>query len=112
MSDIIDAISERIKIFHTRTYKSLDVGAKTLGIIFISEYQVHGLLLHMLPMNFLHNSQYYAYNAKYRTTNRTESFTFKQDNSINVHVYCKYLKLIVVVCFCGNHHYHLPPCNQ
>ena len=56
MSDIIDGISERINIFHMCTYKSLDVCAKTLGIIFISDYQAHGLLLHMFPLNFLHIS--------------------------------------------------------
>ena len=28
-------------------------GAKTLEIIFITEYQAHGLLLQMLSMNFL-----------------------------------------------------------
>ena len=56
MSDIIDGISGKINIFHMCTYKSLDVGAKTLGMIFISDYQAHGLLLHMFPMNFLHIS--------------------------------------------------------
>ena len=38
------------------TYKSLVIGAKTLEISFISDYQAHGLLLQMLSMSFLHIS--------------------------------------------------------
>ena len=39
MSDVIYAISESTNIFHMYTYKSLVIGAKTLEIIFISDYQ-------------------------------------------------------------------------
>ena len=52
MSDVKDDILERTKAFHTCTYKSLVVGTVTLEIIFISNYQAHGLLLQMLSMNF------------------------------------------------------------
>ena len=44
MSDVINDILERINVFHTCTYKSLVFGSKTLEIIFISDYQAHGLL--------------------------------------------------------------------
>ena len=37
----------------------------------------------MLSMIFGHISKYCAYNAKYRATNRKDSFTFVQDNTIN-----------------------------
>ena len=53
MSDAIYYISERANIFHMCTYKSWDIGAKTLEIIFISDYLAHGLLLQMLSMIFL-----------------------------------------------------------
>ena len=43
---------------------------KTLEITFISDYQTHGLLLQMLSM-------------KYKATNRKDSFTFLQENTIN-----------------------------
>ena len=52
MPDVIDDISERTNIFHMCAYKSLANGAKT-EVIFISGYQVHGLLLQMLSMYFL-----------------------------------------------------------
>ena len=52
MSDVIDDISERTNTFHMRSDKSLVIAAKTLEIIFISDYQSHGLLLQMLSMNF------------------------------------------------------------
>ena len=43
MSDVIDDISETINLFHMGTYKYLVFGAKTLKIIFISDYQALGL---------------------------------------------------------------------
>ena len=52
MSDVMNAILERTNIFQTCIYKSLVIGAKTLEILFISDYQGHGLLLQMLSMNF------------------------------------------------------------
>ena len=52
MSDVIDEISKRTNIFHMRSDKSLVIAAKTLEIIFISDYQSHGLLLQMLSTNF------------------------------------------------------------
>ena len=52
MSDVIDAISERTNIFHMRTYKSLVIGAKTLEIIFIYDYQAHRQLLQILSVDF------------------------------------------------------------
>ena len=51
MSDVLDDMSERTNIIHTSTYKSLVIGAKT-EIVFISDYQAHGLLLQMLSMTF------------------------------------------------------------
>ena len=39
MSDVIDDISEIINLFYMCTYKFLVIGAKTLEIIFISDYQ-------------------------------------------------------------------------
>ena len=53
MSDVIDDISERTNIFHMRSDKSLVIAAKSLEIIFISDYQSHGLLLQMFSMNVL-----------------------------------------------------------
>ena len=53
MSDVINDILERINIFHMRIYKSLIFGAKTVELLFISDYQAHGLLLQMLSVNFL-----------------------------------------------------------
>ena len=47
MSDVIDDISERINILHMCTYKSPVLGAKTLELIFISDYQAHVLFLQM-----------------------------------------------------------------
>ena len=38
------------------TYEYQVIGAQTLEIIFISDYQAHGLLLQMLSMNFLTHS--------------------------------------------------------
>ena len=52
MFDVIDDISEITNISYMCSYKSPGIGAKTLEIIFISEYQAHGLLLHMLSMTF------------------------------------------------------------
>ena len=52
MADVINDNSERIYIFRMYTYKSLVFGTKTLEILFISNYQAHGLLLQML-INFL-----------------------------------------------------------
>ena len=66
------------------TYKSL---APKLEIIFIFDYQAHGLLLQMLSKTFGHISKYCAYNAKYRATNRKDSLTVIQDNTINAMVY-------------------------
>ena len=40
MTDVIDHISERAKYF-----ACVLIGAKTLEIVFISDYQAHGLLL-------------------------------------------------------------------
>ena len=62
------------------TYKSL---VPTLEIIFISDYQAYGLVLQMLSMTFWTHFLYFAYNAKYRATNRKISFTFLQENTIN-----------------------------
>ena len=53
MTYVIDYISERMNIFHMCIYKSLIFGSKTLEIIFISDYQAHGLLLQILSINFL-----------------------------------------------------------
>ena len=61
-------------------------GAKTLEIIYISDYQAHGLLLLMLSMAFWTHFLIlciYTGNAKYRATIRKDSFTFVQDNTIN-----------------------------
>ena len=44
MSDVIDNISERTNMFHMCTYKHLVIGAKSLEITFVSDYQAHGLL--------------------------------------------------------------------
>ena len=89
MSDVIDDISERINIFHMCTYKSLIIGAKTLEIIIISDYQAYGLLLQMLSMNVLTHFLILCINVKYSATNRKKnSFTIIQDNKINVPVYC------------------------
>ena len=52
MSDVIDDISDITNIFYMCTYKYLVIGAKTLEIIFISEYQAHRLLLQKLSMTF------------------------------------------------------------
>ena len=35
------------------TYKSLILGAKTLEIIYIANYQAHGLLLQTFSINFM-----------------------------------------------------------
>ena len=51
MADVIEDISERLHIFHMCTYKSLVIGAKILEILFMPDYQAHGLLLQMLSMN-------------------------------------------------------------
>ena len=48
-----NGILERINIFHMCNDKSLVFDVKTLEIRFIFDYQVHGLLLQMLSMNFL-----------------------------------------------------------
>ena len=53
MSDVINDILERINIFHMCSYKSLVFGAKTLEIIFISDYQAHRPLLQILFMHLL-----------------------------------------------------------
>ena len=53
MSDVKDGISKRTNIFCMCTYKSLAIVAKTLEIIFISDYQAHALVLQMLSMNFV-----------------------------------------------------------
>ena len=45
MSDVIYVISERMNIFHMCNNKALVFAAKTLEIIFLSDYQAHGLLL-------------------------------------------------------------------
>ena len=34
-------------VYHMCTYKTVVIGAKTLEIIFISDYRAHGLLLQM-----------------------------------------------------------------
>ena len=52
MSDVINDILERINIFHMRIYIYLIFGAKTVELLFISDYQAHGLLLQMLSVNF------------------------------------------------------------
>ena len=44
-----DVIKLKIRTLNVYLYV---FGAKTLEIIFISDYQAHGLLLHMLSMNF------------------------------------------------------------
>ena len=51
--DVIDAIPEGINIFHMCTYKCLVFCSNTLEIIFISDYQAHGLLLQLLSIKFL-----------------------------------------------------------
>ena len=45
-------ISEGINIVYMCTYKYLVIGAKTLEIIIISDYQVHGQMLQMLSITF------------------------------------------------------------
>ena len=52
-------------------------------MIFISDYQAHGLVLQMLSMTFWTHFLYCAYNSKYRATNRKISFIFLQENTIN-----------------------------
>ena len=52
VTDVIDDISERINMFYMCTYKPLIFAAKTLEIIFSSDYQAHELLLQMFSMNF------------------------------------------------------------
>ena len=56
VTDVIDDISERINMFYMCTYKPLIFAAKTLEIIFSSDYQAHELLLQMFSMNFWHIS--------------------------------------------------------
>ena len=51
--DVICDISEWRNIFHMYTYKSLVFVAKTLEIMFVSDYQAHGLLLQMPAINCL-----------------------------------------------------------
>ena len=69
---------------------------KTLEVIFISEYQAHELLIQMFSVIFGYIFLYCAYHTKYRVTNRKYSFVFKQEQSINVPVYYKYSKLILI----------------
>ena len=45
MSDVIYVISEKMNIFHMYNNKALVFAPKTLEIIFLSDYQAHGLLL-------------------------------------------------------------------
>ena len=46
-----DSVSERINIFYVCPYKSIVIGAYTLGIIFSTCYQTNRYLLHMLLIN-------------------------------------------------------------
>ena len=95
MSNVKDDISERINIFHMCTYKSLVICAKTLEIIFISDYQAHGMLLQILSMYFdtFPNNVHITLNIEAKIEN---IFTFIQDNAVNVPVYCKWSKLIFI----------------
>ena len=70
MADAIDDISERTNILYKCTYKSLVIGAKTLEIIFISDYQAHGLMLQMLSMNFLTHSLLLCINTEPQLENK------------------------------------------
>ena len=73
------------------TYKYLVIGAKTQEIIFISNYQAHGLLLQMLPMNFLTHFLIlciYIVMLNIESQYKKDSCRFKQDNTMNDSVYC------------------------
>ena len=56
---------------------------KTLEILFISDYQAHGLLIQMSSVTFWIHFLILCINATYRVTNRKDSFTFVQYNTIN-----------------------------
>ena len=69
-------LRKTMNIFHMFPYKPLAVRALILEILFITDYQAHGLLLQMLCINCFHILPNMFNTITYRDTNRKDSFTF------------------------------------